>query len=247
MNLGHRSFWAIVRAPFKATYWLGLVRLARVFTNPATALYRYVTSEGSYPWEPTLRTPAGVIKPTLHSHHDVRTVNEIFCRLDYGDGDGATVVVDMGANIGISALFFLTRRVDARVYCFEPDPKNLERLRANVAAFTGRVVINPVAVMPASGRVTFVTEPSGRYGHVDRGSADTVRPHESRIEVSAVAISEALRSVLDVEGRIDVVKIDTEGNEPDLVAAIPDELLGRIGHIYFEDNQASVVHLTNRP
>lgn len=243
MNLTGRSGWNIVRAPFQARHWQALGRMAAVFVNPVSGLHRYVSTSGAYPWQPRLRTPVGAVQPTLHSFHDVRTVNEVFCRQDYGDGDNATVVVDMGANIGISALFFLTRRPDCRVHCFEPDPKNVERLTENLSKFSDRVEIHPVAVMPAAGRVTFVAEPSGRYGHVDRGPIDVVRDDETRIDVEAVAIADALRSVLEAEGRIDVVKIDTEGNEPDLVAAIPPDLLHRIRHVYYEDNLGGVVHI----
>ena len=218
--------------------------MVSVFSDPVSALRRYLSTGGSYPWSPRLRTPTGTVQPTLHSFHDVRTVNEVFCRHDYGDGDGAEVVVDLGANIGISALFFLSRNAACRVHCYEPDPKNVERLRRNLSAHASRAVIHPAAVTPAGGPVTFVAEPSGRYGHVDRGSVDAPRPNESRLEVDSVAIGDALRSVLEAEGHIDVVKIDTEGNEPDLVAAIPEDVLGRLGHVYYEDNQGGVVHLT---
>lgn len=246
MNLTGRNGWNLIRAPFQARHWLALGRILSVFTDPATGLRRYLMTSGSYPWRPELRTPIGTARPTLHSFHDVRTVNEVFCRQDYGDGDGATVVVDLGANIGISALFFLTRRPDCRVHCFEPDPKNVSRLTENLSAFADRVEIHPLAVMPAAGRVTFVAEPSGRYGHVDRGPIDLARDDETRIDVEAVAIADALRTVLNAEGHIDVVKIDTEGNEPDLVAAIPEEILGRIGHVYYEDNLGGVVHIVGR-
>ncbi len=40
-----------------------------------------------------------------------------------------SVVVDFGSNIGISALYFLTRNQDIKVYLFEPVPQNILRLK----------------------------------------------------------------------------------------------------------------------
>ena len=75
-----------------------------------------------------MRTPAGVVAPTLHSSHDMFTVNEVFCREDYACGPGIRTVVDVGSNIGISALYFLTR--DAGV----PLPGSTSRCRATSSA-----------------------------------------------------------------------------------------------------------------
>jgi hypothetical protein len=84
------------------------------FYNPLSALARYVTNRGTYPWRPKLRTPMGTIEVTLVDRHDLLTVNEIFCRWDYGS-QARRVVVDIGANVGLATLFFLTRSTDAQV------------------------------------------------------------------------------------------------------------------------------------
>jgi hypothetical protein len=39
-------------------------------------------------------------------------------------------VGNIGANIDLAALFWLTRRPDCRVWCYEPNPQNVARLRA---------------------------------------------------------------------------------------------------------------------
>ena len=66
------------------------------------------------------------------------TVNEVFCRRDYPVPPGARSVVDIGSNIGLSALFFLTRDESCRCWLYEPVPANVERLRANLRAFADR-------------------------------------------------------------------------------------------------------------
>lgn len=226
-----------LRAPLDARHYRALVGILRVFSAPLDALRRYVGSGGSYPWTAALRTPLGVVSVTLPSSHDVRTVNEIFCRGDYGN-DAPRVVVDIGANIGVSALYFLTRRPDAVVHAYEPVAANVAVLRVNLAPFEGRWHLIQQAVAEQSGRAVFLTEPVGRYGGL--AAHKQTRPGHTPITVDCVAIAEVLDHVLAAEGRIDLVKIDTEGSEEALVAAIPQRLWAHVGRVVFESADGTV-------
>jgi FkbM family methyltransferase len=232
MCLGRPSA-RLVAAPFRRDHYRAVAGIYRTFEQPGQALRRYVLDDGAYPWAPTLRTPLGARQVTLYSSHDLRTVNEVFCRRDYGDG-GSKVVVDLGANIGISALFFLTRRVDATVYCYEPDPRNATRLRSNLERFANRYCLTEAAVSVSSGRAAFVQEQTGRYSGLAEFSTRT----GIEIEVECREIGKVLGEVLAIEDHIDLLKIDTEGNEAELVAAIPAEQLTLIREIYWETNEA---------
>ena len=185
-----------------------------VYEQPVRALARYLSNSGHYPWQPGLRTPSGVVRPVLTSYHDLLTVNEVFCRQDYGDGAAVDTVVDIGANVGLATLFFLTRSDRVRVWCCEPDPANLERLTETLRGRLDRVTIVSKAVTaePVS-CVRFSA--GGRYGRIDA---------EGTLEVPAISIGELLRSVTRSVGHIDLVKIDTEGSELELLRAIPPEI-----------------------
>ncbi len=167
------------------------------------------------------------------------TVNEIFCREDYRVGDELAVAVDVGSNIGISALYFLTRNGTSRVYCFEPDPRNVERLRLNLAGYEDRYTVEPVAVGLEDGEVTFQTEPTGRYGHI---GADRDDAEGEAITVPCRDLNGILDDVLAREGRIDVLKIDTEGSEEELVSGIRPDSLERIGAIFYETAGSVPLH-----
>ena len=54
--------------------------------RPVDSLSRYVRGSGRYPWRARLRTPTGPVELLVPHPHDVRTVNEVFHRHDYGTG-----------------------------------------------------------------------------------------------------------------------------------------------------------------
>ena len=229
MRIRDRDLVRIAKAPLQLRHWQALARMATTYDRPLSATFRYLTNGGHYPWRVGLRTPLGLIQITLRDYHDLLTVNEIFCRQDYGPGDH-DVVADIGANVGFAALFFLTRNERNRVTCFEPDPANTAVLLHNLVDFQDRYVLVERAVTPQRADVLrFV--PGGRYGH-------TARPGEVSVELAAVGAEDALQGVIDREGHIDLVKIDTEGSENALVRSIrAAPLAADVRSIVYEDNQ----------
>jgi FkbM family methyltransferase len=197
---------------------------------------RYFRRSGDYPYRCAVRTPEGVVAPTLWSWHDMLTVNEVFCREDYRIGTEVRTVVDVGSNIGISALYFLTRAPSSQCFLYEPVPRNVERLRLNLAGFEGRYEVEEVAVADVEGSLPFTTEPAGRYGGLDREVGE-------RILVEVRHVNDVLEQALAREGAIDVLKLDTEGAEERTLRAIRPDLLERIGMIYLETEEPDAVEL----
>jgi FkbM family methyltransferase len=226
--LGDRPLGFIAREAVRPSNWAALARMPRRYRHPFDAARRYFTPGGAYPHRCEIRTPLGIVAPTLHSQHDMITVNEIFCREDYRVGEEAQVVVDVGSNIGISALYFLTRSARTRAWLYEPVPRNTERLRENLSGFEGRWRLDEVAVADRSGEESFSIEPTGRYGGLGSG-------HGEEITARVRHVDDVLGEVLEAEGRIDVLKIDTEGVEARTLAAASSELLSRVGVIFAED------------
>lgn len=232
--LGNRGLSRIMRAIVSRQHYVALWNMPRVYTEFVPNLHRYLTRTGSYPTTVGLRTPAGIIEPTLYSPDDLITVNEIFCRLDYPAGPGDRVVIDIGSNIGISALWFLTRGAESRCYLFEPNPLNIPRLHANLGGFEPRCTVSYDAVAERSGTVEFGVEPTGRYGGIGVQTGEAIR-------VNCRRIGDVLEDVLSRESRVDVLKIDTEGLEVATVQAIDPAQLKRIRSIYIEAEPAEPV------
>ena len=225
--LAGRPVGVILRSLVGRQHYEALAGMARTLPQFADCFSRYLLGRGSYPFQVAIRTPSGRIRPTLYSHADMLTVNEVFCRLDYRVPDDLKVAVDIGSNIGLSALYFLTRNRSSRAYLFEPVPRNIERLTGNLAAFRDRYALSPVAIADRSGDAAFGVEPSGRYG----GLTVEAREH---IKVRCLHVNEALSGILGKEREVDVLKIDTEGTEWQIVQCIAPEIRERIGLILLE-------------
>jgi len=234
MPLG-RSWRVLRREVREGRNYQALARTARVYPRPFEGARRYFLQQGSYPCSWPIRTPAGTVTPTLHSPHDMLTVNEIFCRRDYPADRDTRVVVDLGSNIGLSALWFLTRDPAVRCYLYEPVPRNVERLRANLSGFEDRFELEEVAVADRTGSVSFGVEPSGRYGGIGLELADS-------ITVRCRDVNDILAEVIARESRIDILKVDTEGLEEATVASIRPELLEHVQAIYLECETPVVLH-----
>jgi FkbM family methyltransferase len=217
----------VARSIFEPQQYAALGRMIRRYPAFPQVARRYFLGGGSYPYACQVRTPVGIVSPVTYSHHDVFTVHEIFAREDYRAGAELGVAVDIGSNIGISATYFLTRNRSSRCYLYEPVPRNVERLRANLSGYEDRYELQEVAVGPLSAMVEFTLEPTGRYGGIGVSGDDQIR-------VRCRAISEVLDEVLERESTIDLLKVDIEGAELDTVRAIPARQLKRIGTVCFE-------------
>jgi FkbM family methyltransferase len=227
MELGGRplKMWAAEIA--EPRNWQAVWRMARRTSRPIENIRRYLLAGGDYPYSPQVRTPLGTVAVTLHGPDDMWTFNEVFMREDYACPADARTVVDFGSNIGVSALYFLTRNPRLRCWLFEPVPANVERLRANLSGYEDRYTLHATAVGLQTGTVTFGVEPTGRYGGVGV-------PTGATIEVPCVDANEAIARVLQQVERIDILKVDIEGLEVDVIGALAPEHLRRITTIYFE-------------
>jgi FkbM family methyltransferase len=225
--LGGRPVGFVARNVIQPRNFAAAANMVRRYPRPLDAARRYFLGKGDYPTTFPVRTPSGTMHPTLWSYHDMITLNEMFCREDYAVAGEPPMVVDIGSNIGLSALYFLTRGPGVRCRLYEPVPRNVERLRANLAPFEARFTVEQVAVADFDGEATFGVEDTGRYGGlgVSTGDMTTVRCRH----INAI-LEEALREA----GSIALLKLDVEGEEAKLVAAIRPDLLARIELIYAE-------------
>lgn len=115
-------------------------------------------------------------------------------------------IMDLGSNIGVTALFWAQRYPNAMMVLVEPDPDNFKLLQRNTAAFQDRCVLLNVAVSDKRGETSFFRS-DREYGHSILKGDDSV----SEIVVKTMTVSD----VLNEAGfpRVDLLKMDIEGGE----------------------------------
>ena len=224
----HRSKKGIFSAFFKKQFYIAFINIFRYFPRPLEVFLEYLFRFGSYPREILVKTPIGKQKATLYSSDDMITLVECFGKLDYRASKHVSCVVDFGSNIGISALYFLTRNAQVKVYLYEPLPKNIERLKGNLQGFEDRYELDSVAVGLENGTSQFGCETTGRYGGLNKGEM------ESQIEVQVKKANEIVQDILNKNATIDILKIDIEGLEEDVINNLTPQLLKKIDRIYAE-------------
>jgi FkbM family methyltransferase len=152
----------------------------------------------------------------LRSHtSDISVLGEIVVARNYETAAsaalGARAIVDLGANTGLAARWFLERFPGARIVSVEPEAGNLAVLRHNLAPYGDRARIIAACVGGRERRVGIVGRSGDEFGfsmvEVDDGSGD--------IEVITMS------SVLDElrNDQIDLLKCDIEGAESELFEA----------------------------
>ena len=156
---------------------------------------------------------------------DASTLEKIFVWNDY-DLDypaGVKTVIDAGANIGLSAVFFAKRFPEATIVAIEPNGPNFELLQRNAA--------NYPQVIPLHAALWNEDTTLGLSNPGDR--VDSYRYSSDAALESVQALS--LPSVLERFGisHVDVLKIDIEGAEAQVFAGRP-EWVGRVGMFVIE-------------
>lgn len=135
------------------------------------------------------------------------------------------VIFDIGANIGAAAVYFAARYPQARVYCFEPLPQNVELLRKNVAVFGGRVTVVPMGLGEAEG--SFEYRPSDDPANFGGGTFHGVGCADTgTVSLPVTTLARFCRD--NRIDQIDVMKIDTEGAEWSVLSGMPPAMLAKV-------------------
>lgn len=139
-------------------------------------------------------------------------------------------IVDCGANVGYTSVYFLQRFPEAKVVAIEPDRRNYEVLVKNLAPYGSRAVPMLAAVWSHQGGMILQPSFAGR-GSEWSSQVREAGPGET-FDVEAVDIAWLLDHSPD--GYIDILKIDIEGAEEEVFAQGYERWLDRTGMILIE-------------
>lgn len=140
----------------------------------------------------------------------LRRFPDLLTILGEGRAEGRRpLIVDAGANIGMSTAYFASQLTDAVVVGVEPDPANYQMLVKNTEGLS--VIAMPCALAARQGHLKVVDVGEGEWGFRTRewdGSA-------AGVAVASVTVSEIFDAMND-ECFPFLVKIDIEGAEKEL-------------------------------
>jgi len=118
------------------------------------------------------------------------------------------VIIDCGANIGISVIYFKRLYPEAKIIAFEPDPVLFKMLSQNILNFSfENIDLRQEAVWANNSGVNFLTE---------GGHSGCITEHGDQEKVIPVA-SCRLKELLESFNTIDFLKVDIEGAEHDVL------------------------------
>lgn len=141
------------------------------------------------------------------------------------------VIYDLGANVGVSSLFFASLFPKATIYGFEPLPENFEVCSLNYRGIPNPSQIFPWAIGSKSGQAIFDCKNDSRGGRLESTHQDPNLQTVAQIQVKIVSIAD----LIDKEGLPppDFLKIDVEGAEYDVLEGLA-VYADSVGSIYLE-------------
>lgn len=142
---------------------------------------------------------------------DIPVFREIFLEKEY-DLDlphPVKFIIDGGANVGVSTLFFKIRYPEARIIAVEPEKENYKLLKKNSADFDGITCLK-AGIWHKSANLSIVSsENFGEWGFQLKEMSE--RTSSGSAGVKCYSIDELLEKFSFP--RIDILKLDIEGAE----------------------------------
>ena len=153
----------------------------------------------------------------------------IFIKKEYselGNIENVNQIVDCGAYVGYSAVYFLNKYPQAHVIAIEPDPDNFELCSRNLAPYGERVSLLNSAIW--SSKVGLVIDrPEQAWGIEVRPCQEGETPELNAIDIKSLL--EEFR--ID---RVDILKVDIEKAEMEVFSCNYQEWLNKVNHIAIE-------------
>ena len=166
-----------------------------------------------WPKEVTVRPPGIRSRVSLRlKTTDEWVYKQVLLRYEYAADLRFTpkVILDAGANIGMTSIFFAHRYPEAQIIAVEPEPANYSVLIHNVRPYPRIIPVN-AALWNRDGKINIAQPDPGSVGG---GECGFITREGRGAEVRAITMCTLMRE-LGV-ARIDLAKIDIEGAEQEL-------------------------------
>jgi len=152
------------------------------------------------------------------------TYDEIWVKQIYKfeTDNNSALIIDCGANVGLSVIYWKYLYPESRIIAFEPDPKIFQLLQSNISEFDYKnIELQQAAVWISNGELLFL--PDGSVG----GKLVNQVDNDRLIKVRTIQLLEYLNQP------VEVLKIDIEGAEFEVLQDCATSL-GNVNKIFLE-------------
>ena len=191
------------------------VKVALGAPEPASA--RIKTRHARYP-----------VIARLGNSSDLKVFRQIFVNDEYAcmRNISGAFILDLGANVGFTSAYFLSRFPAAKVLAVEPDPGNFEQCRQNLAPYGDRAKVLLGAAWSTHSRLALSPGTLGEWG------IQVVEGEGQQATVEAWDVPGLLQ--LAGEEQIDLLKVDIERSELQVFGRSSSSWLPRVRNICIE-------------
>lgn len=181
--------------------------------------------------ERTVRFTGGVSITYRLNRGDLQSIREVWLEEVYSlpVGPDRPILVDLGANIGLTSIWLTKHYHCESIIAVEPVPANAELIRRNFSTNGIEGTVIEAAVGPEDGSARFEVASSSNSGHLSL-SGD---------KVTTISMSSVL-SLLPAGSVVNMLKIDIEGAEEALLHGPNMTWLERVMEIVIEIHPALV-------
>jgi FkbM family methyltransferase len=184
-------------------------------------------------WFVRLPQLSHLLKARLRESSDMSVLGQIFVDEEYSclrDLKNVALVLDLGANVGFSSVYFLSCFPGSRLVAVEPDERNVAVCKNNLAAYGNRALLLHGAAWSARSRL-----------RLSRGTFGDGREWSTQVRSPAGAGGDEIEawdvgSLIGMAGaeQVDLLKVDIERAELEVFGETAKNWLPRIRNICIE-------------
>jgi FkbM family methyltransferase len=175
----------------------------------------------------------------IKHHIDALTILEVYEVKEYDVKlTNPKVIIDIGANIGTTSVFFSKKYPNCHIYSYEPAEATFKLLRLNLLINdVSNVVAHKFGISGNSGKLAFYIHPASGLSSVYKK-----RKGMKKVVIETRSLSRLFRSNRII--KCDLLKLDCEGSEYDVLFNLPKQFFNIIDNIVLEyhDNLTTKKH-----